>query len=187
MARKHDNTGRSRQKLTNFLALERYLLQSPAWRCLDPVARAAYVKIAQAYDGKNNGRIVLSARMLADGLGVSKDTAARKLRFLQEHGFIELVKHAAFNMKQRHCAEYRLTAFRCDVTSAMPSKAFMRWQPQIQNTVRFQGQHGPIAGTDGQKATRNYPFKSPPSDRVDAGEQSHGPTTGTHSRIYHRG
>jgi DNA-binding transcriptional MocR family regulator len=148
--------------------LECYLLNSPAWQSLDPVARAAYVEIAKAYKGSNNGRIVISARMLADGLGISKDTAARKLRILQEHGFIELVKQAAFSMKVRHAPEYRLTAFRCDVTGALPSKAFMRWQPEIQNTVRLQGQHGQTTGTDDLKTTPIYPFRSLSSDRVDA-------------------
>ena len=79
MTRKHDKTGRSRGSLSDFVALERYILKSPAWRSLDPVARAAYVEIAQSYNGSNNGRIVMSARMLADGLNVSKDTAARSL------------------------------------------------------------------------------------------------------------
>ena len=187
MARKHNSTGRSKRRMADFVALERYLLKSPAWRSLDAVARAAYVEVCFAYNGSNNGHIVLSARMLADGLGVSKDTAARKLRDLQEFGFLELVKQAAFNIKVRHAAEYRLTAFRCDVTDAIPSKAFMRWQPKIQNTVRLQGQHDTTTGTDGQKTTRNSPFRSPSSDRVDAGEQSLGPTTGTHSRIYQEG
>lgn len=187
MVRKHDSTGRSKGKLSKFVPLEHYLLDSPAWRTLDPVARAAYIEVAQAYNGSNNGRIVMSARMLADGLGVSKDTAARKLHTLQEMGFLELVKQAGFNMKTRHCAEYRLTAFRCDVTGVMPSKAFMRWQPKIQNTVRPQGQHGLTTGTDGHKTTPISPFRSLTSDRADVGEQSLGPTTGTLSRIYHRG
>lgn len=151
MTRKHDKTGRSKGKMWDFVALERYLLKSPAWRSLDAVARAAYVEIAQAYNGSNNGRIVMSARMLADGLNVSKDTAARKIHILQERGFIERVKQASFSMKVRHAAEYRLAAFRCDVSGALASKAFMRQQPEIQNTVRPQGPYGTATRTGGEK------------------------------------
>lgn len=151
MARKHDRKGRSKGSLSDFIALERYVLKSPAWRSLDPVARAAYVEIAQCYNGQNNGRIVMSARMLADGLNVSKDTAARKLRLLQSMGFIDLVKQAAFNMKVRHAAEYRLTAFSCNVSGALASKTFVRPNPEIHNTVRSQGPNGTATGTDGGK------------------------------------
>lgn len=151
MTRKHDKTGRSKGSLWDFVALERYILKSPAWRSLDAVARAAYVEIAQAYNGSNNGRIVMSARMLADGLNVSKDTAARKIHILQERGFIERVKVGSFSMKVRHAAEYRLAAFRCDVSGAPASKTFMRQQPEIQNTVRPQGPYGTATGTGGAK------------------------------------
>jgi len=151
MTRKHDKKGRSKGKMWDFVALERYILKSPAWRSLDAVARAAYVEIAQAYNGSNNGRIVMSARMLADGLNVSKDTAARKIHILQERSFIERVKQASFSMKVRHAAEYRLAAFRCDVSGALASKTFMRWPPEIQNTVRPQGPYGTATGTEGGK------------------------------------
>jgi DNA-binding MarR family transcriptional regulator len=90
MARKHNATGRSRRKLSPFIALERYMLNSLGWRSLDPVSRAVYVELAQAHDGSNNGRIVMSVRMLANRLGVSKDTAAAKLRTLEAAGLIEI-------------------------------------------------------------------------------------------------
>lgn len=161
---KFNKKGRAKRKLDNFVALEHYLLDSPAWRSLDPVSRAAYVELARSYNGTNNGRLLMSARMLADRLGISKDTAARKLHALRESGFIELVKQSGFNMKMRHCAEYRLTSQTCDATGALPSKAFMRWQPNVQKTVRCRGRHGQIVGTEGKKTTRETTFGSPPSD-----------------------
>lgn len=151
MIRKHDKKGRSKGQIRDFVALERYLLKSPAWRSLDAVARAAYVEIAQAYNGSNNGRIVMSARMLAEGINVSKDTAARKIHILIECGFIERVKQASFTMKVRHAAEYRLTAFSCDVSGAHASKSFMRGQPKIQITVRPRRPYGTATGTEGAK------------------------------------
>lgn len=161
MTRRADRKGRSQGGLGPFVALERYLLDSAAWRFLTPVARAAYVEIAMLYRGDNNGRLVMSCRMLADGLGVSKDTASRALKRLIEVGLIEPVKKGAFSLKARHAAEYRLTAFRCDVTGAPPSKAFMRWRPEIEKPVRPQGQIGPMTGTDGAKTTPNLLSRSP--------------------------
>ena len=142
------------------MALERYLLKSVAWRSLTPLARAAYVEIAYSYDGGNNGRIQMSAITLASRLGMGKSSAARALNELLAKGFIEITKHSSFTLKLKMAAEYRLAAFHCHVTNALPSKAFMRWQPEIQNTVPPVGPHGATGGTDRQKTTLNSPFQS---------------------------
>lgn len=125
--RKHSKTGRSSRPLANFLAIERYIMQSSAWRALSVVDRAAYLELGFRYNGANNGRIAISTRQLAEALHISKATASRSLSNLLNKGFIELVKVSSFHYKIRHCPEYRLTAFPCDVTNALPSKAFMRW------------------------------------------------------------
>ena len=165
MKGKANKKGRSKGSLSDFVAIERYIMRSAAWRSLTPVARAVYSEVGFHYSGENNGRIVISVRGIAASLGISKDTAGRAMQILEERGFIETVKRGAFSMKQRHASEFRLTAFRCDVTGALPSKKFMRWTPEIQNTVRPQGPNGTTTGTDGTKATRNYPSRSLPSDR----------------------
>jgi biotin operon repressor len=130
MARKHDSTGRSRRKLSPFIAIERYLLNSPAWTTLSLPGRCAIVELLKVYDGSNNGRLAMSARMLAPKLTISRATATRTLQDLQERGFIEAVREGGFNMKsgERRATEWRLTLHRCDVTGAPPAKTFMRWQ-----------------------------------------------------------
>lgn len=158
--RRTNKTGRGSNALSDFVALERYLLKSVAWRSLSPVARASYVEIAFSYDGTNNGRIQMSAIMLASRLGMGKSSAARAVTELLAKGFIEIAKHSSFTLKLKIAAEYRLSAFRCNVTNALPSKAFMRWQPEIQNTVPPVGRNGSTGGTERQKTTRNYPFQS---------------------------
>lgn len=172
--------GRSKGPFRDFVMLERYIMRSTAWRSLTPVARAVYSEVGYHYTGENNGRIVISVRGIAASLGISKDTAGRALLILEERGFIETVKRGAFNMKLRHASEFRMTAFRCDVTGALPSKKFMRCKPEIQNTVRPQGPNGTTTGTDGTKATRNYLSRSLPSDRQSPFDATHGTTTGTH-------
>ena len=100
-----------------------------AWRSLTPFARSIYVQLAQRYNGRNNGAIGLSQRDAASLCGMSKVTARKALLELQDRGFVELAKQGAFSIKLRHAAEWRLTAFRDDVTGAPASKAFMRWRP----------------------------------------------------------
>lgn len=73
----------------------------------------------------------MSCAILAKELGTSKDSASRALRELQSRGFAEQAKGASFNLKLRHCAEYRLTAFRCDLTGALAAKTFMRPKSEV--------------------------------------------------------
>ena len=130
MARKHDATGRSRRQLSPFVALERYLLNSPAWKSLSLPARCAFIELGYLFDGSNNGRIALSARTLAERLSISRATATRALANLAGRGFIEAVRAGGFNIKSgvRRSTEWRLTSYRCDVTGAAPARVFMRWQ-----------------------------------------------------------
>lgn len=130
MASKHNSKGRSRRQLTSFVALERYMLRSPAWKSLSPPAKCAFIELGNLYDGTNNGRIALSARSLADLLSLSRATATRALQDLAERGFIEAVRPGGFNVKSgtRRSTEWRLTTYRCDVTGERACKTFMRWQ-----------------------------------------------------------
>ena len=49
----------------------------------------------------------------------------------------ESVSHdVVVDLKKRHASEWRLTAFGCDVTSALPTKDFMRWTPD-KNKTRY--------------------------------------------------
>lgn len=157
--RKANKTGRGTNALSDFFAMERYVMRSVAWRSLKPLARAAYLEICFNFDGTNNGRIQMGARTLGERLGIDKATASRAIIELNAKGFIETAKRGAFNIKARHVAEYRLTAFRCDVSGALPLKTFMRWTPEIQNTVAPVRPNGCTHAPDGQKTTRNYPLR----------------------------
>lgn len=134
---------KSRRKLTGrieddgarrHVRLYHWLMDTPAWQDLDPVARCAYIELARRYAGpeSTNGRISVSVRQLGVRLHVSLATASRALRKLEDHGFIVTVKKGAFSRKVRHATEYRLTEFKCDITGDLPTKDFARWR---KNTV----------------------------------------------------
>lgn len=112
------------------------MVECRAWLALSPSARAAYIEVARLYNGRNNGTLALSARTLAERLGVSKDTAARLLKELIDKGFIDLVQRGAFSLKHRHATEYRLTAYSCDLTQHRSSKAFMTWAGESRSDQR---------------------------------------------------
>ncbi len=113
-----------------FVAIERYTMNCPAWASLSLAGRCAYFELLKAFDGSNNGKLALSANMLASKLPVGRATAGRALEELTAKGFIAAVRQGGFNMKSglRRATEWRLNCYRCDVTGALPSKEFMRWQ-----------------------------------------------------------
>ena len=125
-SRKHDRKGRSVGG-PPFVRLFRYLINSPAWRDLSYVAQSAFVQLCYCYDGGNNGNIRMSSRQLGDRLQCSKDTAARAIRELEDHGFIETMLLGSFTRKQRKASEYRITCYACDRTNRVSSNEFRFW------------------------------------------------------------
>ncbi len=156
--RKTNKTGRGVSALSSFVALERYLLNSAAWRDLSAIARAAYLEVASGYDGKNNGRIIVATSGLGERLNCNKSTAARALAELADHGFIECIKKGGFVCKVRHASEWRLTAFKCDVSGTLPLKPFMSWQPKVQKSVALVRPYGGMGATGrGKKPVKDVP------------------------------
>jgi hypothetical protein len=125
MSSKHKRKGKAK-----FIMIEAYVKRSAAWKALTPIERNAYIEVKWRYDGLNNGRIGLGCRELGDELNMGKDTAKRALNRLVEIGFITLTKPSAFHVKNRAVTEWRLTEYACDVTGELPTKTFMRWQPE---------------------------------------------------------
>ncbi len=145
MGSKTNKTGRTKGQHSFFVALELFLMATPAWRSLSMAARVAYVEIAALYDQSNNGRLALSARQLAARMPISKATAHRALQELAAKGFIVATKPSGFNMKtgERRATEWRLTRYRCDVTGDIATKAFLLWKPdQLHFTVSPQAHTG---------------------------------------------
>jgi hypothetical protein len=177
--RKADKRGRSRGSMGSFVAVERYIMQTPAWRSLKPVDRAAYLELAYCYDGSNNGSIQMSARTMGERLGMDKATASRAIKELEAHGFIETARHSSFRLKLKLAAEYRLTAYKCDATGALPSKAFLKWKPEIQNTVAPAQLHGCAPATEAQKRRRKQAEQLHPRNReasnLDSDSCTHAP------------
>jgi hypothetical protein len=186
MPRRHNHKGRSTTE--RFVSLPHHMLRSPAWRSLSTVARSIFVELAAIYNGRNNGRLALSARDAAERVRCSKNTAARAFAELTQKGFVDLCSRGHFDRKTPHAAEYRLTLHSCDRAGERASKRFMNWHPDQPKSVA-----GPTRGTAGVTAEtatsatkENCRELSPTRDRKHHLETINGPTTGTHI-IYQMG
>lgn len=120
-----DRRGRSKRG-PPFVRLNHEVIDSPGYRALRPVARAALVEIARLYKGTNNGALPVSHRWLAERLGSDKKTAGSALRELEACGLVGCVRPSGFSVKNREgqAALYRLNWEPCHATGQPPSLAY---------------------------------------------------------------
>ena len=128
MARKHRSsrvnaTGRS-TNVPRFVMLHHYVIDSPAYRSLSCTARSLLIEVWRRYNGSNNGHISFSSREAAERTGVSKNTAAKALRELEDRGFLKARQRGSFHLKIRHATEWTLTGE--DLNGQPATKDFMR-------------------------------------------------------------
>ena len=106
------------------------LMDEPAFRALSATAQALYVHLKRYFNGQNNGEIYLSVRKAAALLNVSKNTASKHFRELEDKGFIVAVEVGRLGIDGAgKASKWRLTeiAFR-----GLPAtRDFKNWQAQI--------------------------------------------------------
>lgn len=139
--RRPNATGRS-DGGPRHVRLYEYMIASPAYRDLRPIARALLVELARIYNGRNNGQIALGERDAAALLNVSDRHAVRRaFNELTQHGFIAMTKRGGFNLKDRtenRATEWRLEWLPVEVTGQPfqpATKAFMCWRGAIPNEI----------------------------------------------------
>lgn len=80
--------------------LEHRMLESPAYACLTPNARAVLQELVMIFNGSNNGSLYLSVRDTAARIGLVDNRAIEAAYdLLMEVGFLELAKDAHFAVK----------------------------------------------------------------------------------------
>jgi hypothetical protein len=102
------------------------MAKTDAWRALTAPGRAVYIQIGLRYNGSNNGRIEYSVRDAASECILAKDTASRAFKELVDLGFIAETRRGSFSCKTRIASEWRLTAFKCNLTNSPKSCLFMQ-------------------------------------------------------------
>lgn len=74
----------------SFVMIPHFVLESPQWGRMDAFALKLLWELARQYRGNNNGDLSATAAMLKDRSPTwgSKDTLPKKLRYLEEQGWI---------------------------------------------------------------------------------------------------
>ena len=100
---KINKTGRSEKVPRGFVILDGYMLDSEAWKSLNPIARAVYIALKRRHrnrsNGKsNNGYISMSRREAAQATGFSESAMRNAFPELIDKGFIKITRESSFNM-----------------------------------------------------------------------------------------
>ena len=120
----HNRTGRSKNNEGRYVLLPHRVIDSPGYQATGPAARAVLIEVHRLFNGKNNGSLALSVRLIAQRTNVSKDTVARAINELVNCGLLRRVKASSFSQK-KVAAEYRLTSLTCNVTHSMPTREYL--------------------------------------------------------------
>ena len=90
-----------------FIGLPRRVKRSEAYRTLSLFERAVFMEILAAFNGYNNGTIVISQRQIANEIGNSNyRKIGRSIAALIERGLIDITTEGLWG--KRRAREYRL-------------------------------------------------------------------------------
>lgn len=93
--RGQDRTGRSKRD-GQWFALPYKMIQSNAFRSLNGASLKVFLELRSRFHGSNNGRLHLSQQECARLLNISKSTAGRAFKELEEKGFIVKIRQGYF-------------------------------------------------------------------------------------------
>lgn len=118
---------RKKPKGQPHVRLYRYELETPAWRTLDPDARALLIELRGLYQPSCGNIVFMSVREGMNRLGIGQRRVQTAFAALIERGWISVETPGGFDRKTRHATSYRLANEAAASPGAVPSKAFMRW------------------------------------------------------------
>jgi hypothetical protein len=155
-------------RLAPFVAIDREMMMSPAWRALSMGARVLYMHLKRrwSYKSKNNGRIFLSYRDALKELGNNDRTSiARWYRELQHYGFIVMTDPGGLGVDGKgRSPHWRLTEHeapggRDGNTWMLPTRDYNKW-----NGVKFK--------EDGRRNNRFRKTESRPGKSIQGGREN---------------
>ncbi|MEP5155188.1 hypothetical protein [Planktotalea sp.] len=123
---------KNEKKYEHYTKMLRTTMQTEAWRALSSTAQALYPLIKLEWKGakaNNNGKLRLSVRQAAEGLGCSVNTAAKAFHELQAKGFIVQTETGCLSGgPDAQCPCYEVTEIALPHSKGM-RKLFLRWRP----------------------------------------------------------
>lgn len=125
MSKSYRPYGKSGTRKGRFVLFHDDMLNSPAFRSLSCQAKCALISLKQRFYGTNNGQISLSCRECATQNKMSRNTAHRALKELEEKGFIQTTSTGWFGTRQ--ASTYRLTMDANKNTLERPTNEWRNW------------------------------------------------------------
>jgi hypothetical protein len=108
--------------------LSEWLQSSEAWATLRPGPRALYIEMKRRFNGRNNGRIILSHRDAAKALSVHRNTVGPWFDELRERGFLRITRASCLGPSGvGQTSHWALEELPTDDMKSAP-KEFMSWQ-----------------------------------------------------------
>jgi hypothetical protein len=115
-----------------FVPLPLVILDAPAWRAMDFIARALWIELRRKLrnDGLNNGKVWLACRPAAKALGANKETIAYRYAELEHYGFLRKTTEGFLGVDGRGIApHWRFT----DLAHGThpPTRDFEKWDGEL--------------------------------------------------------
>jgi hypothetical protein len=105
-----------------FFSISHKSVDSGRFKKLSANAKVAYFVFKRAYNGHNNGNILMSSRMMAERLNCSHPTASRAIIELTQARIVEVTCRDEYGPEPK-ARTYRLLEHKCDVSGMRAGKA----------------------------------------------------------------
>ena len=112
--------------------LSEWLQATEAWATLPPGPRTLYVELKRRYNGRNNGRIILSHRDAAKAIVCSKNTVGRYFAELEARGFIYMTQGPCLGPSGIGQAAHWALSEVATADGKPALKAFMKWRAKTE-------------------------------------------------------
>lgn len=153
-----------------WLGIPHAVMKSEAFRCLDPLAKLVLLSIVMRFDGRNNGKIVVSYRQIAFDLNrKNQNRLSGAIVQLIEHGLVAIAAEGQWG--PRKAREYRLTyvSSGTDFKPVAATNEYLQWhatdaKPKKSRATAFvAGRHNsatavgadPVSGCYGDRSKLN--------------------------------
>ena len=100
---------KGRQAKGLFAKIPFAIMDSDAFRALNPASALVYLRLFRRYFGNNNGYLAFGCRDAANECNISKMTAQRAFKQLEEVGLIECIVPSSFNSRKKLAREWAFT------------------------------------------------------------------------------
>ena len=100
---------KGRQAKGPFAKIPFAIMDSDAFRALKPASALVYLRLFRRYFGNNNGYLAFGCRDAANECNISKMTAQRAFKQLEEVGLIECIVPSSFNSRKKLAREWAFT------------------------------------------------------------------------------